>query len=53
MAQSAEGIEEAEILEVIDHHKIGDIRTVMPISFRNIPVGSSNTIILKCTKNII
>ncbi|MDW5299394.1 MAG: putative manganese-dependent inorganic diphosphatase [Sedimentibacter sp.] len=45
MNQSAEGLEEAEILEVIDHHKIGDIRTIIPISFRNSPVGSSNTII--------
>jgi len=45
MNQSAEGLEEAEILEVIDHHKIGDIRTSIPIIFRNMPVGSSNTII--------
>ncbi|MGB4439962.1 MAG: putative manganese-dependent inorganic diphosphatase [Sedimentibacter sp.] len=45
MNQSADGLEEAEILEVIDHHKIGDIKTVIPISFRNSPVGSSNTII--------
>ncbi|HBD63239.1 MAG TPA: putative manganese-dependent inorganic diphosphatase [Clostridiales bacterium] len=45
MNQSAEGLEEAEILEVIDHHKIGDIRTSIPIIFRNVPVGSSNTII--------
>ena len=45
MNQSAEGLEDAEILEVIDHHKIGDIRTSIPIVFRNIPVGSSNTII--------
>lgn len=47
MNQSAEGIEEAEILEVIDHHKIGDIKTSIPISFRNTPVGSSNTIIFQ------
>ena len=47
MNQSADGIEEAEILEVIDHHKIGDIKTSLPISFRNIPVGSSNTIIFQ------
>ena len=47
MNQSAEGIEEAEILEVIDHHKIGDIKTAIPISFRNTPVGSSNTIIFQ------
>ena len=43
--QSSEGLEEAEIAEIIDHHKIGDISTSLPISFRNIPVGSTNTII--------
>lgn len=47
MNQSADGIEEAEILEVVDHHKIGDIKTSLPISFRNIPVGSTNTIIFQ------
>ncbi|QSX08875.1 putative manganese-dependent inorganic diphosphatase [Alkalibacter rhizosphaerae] len=44
-SQSAEGIEEAEILEVIDHHRIGDISTSLPIVFRNMPVGSTNTIL--------
>ena len=43
--QSADGLNEANILEVIDHHKIGDISTNMPITFRNMPVGSTNTII--------
>lgn len=43
--QSAEGLEEAEILEIIDHHKIGDISTSMPINFRNSPVGSTCTIV--------
>lgn len=43
--QSVDGLDEAEILEVIDHHKIGDISTSLPISFRNMPVGSTNTII--------
>jgi manganese-dependent inorganic pyrophosphatase len=43
--QSSDGLEEAEIAEIIDHHKIGDISTSLPISFRNIPVGSTNTII--------
>ena len=43
--QSARGIEEAEILEIIDHHNIGSIGTNMPISFRNMPVGSTNTIL--------
>ena len=43
--QSVDGLEEAEILEIVDHHKIGTIGTSMPINFRNMPVGSSNTII--------
>ena len=43
--QSVEGIEEADILEVVDHHKIGNIGTNMPINFRNMPVGSTNTIL--------
>lgn len=43
--QSAEGIEEANILEVVDHHKIGDITTSSPINFRNMTVGSSCTIV--------
>jgi manganese-dependent inorganic pyrophosphatase len=50
IGQSADGIKQAEIIEVIDHHKIGDIKTPMPISFRNIPVGSTNTIIYKMYK---
>lgn len=43
--QSVDGLEEAEILEIIDHHKIGTLGTSMPINFRNMPVGSSNTIV--------
>ena len=43
--QSVEGLEEAEILEIIDHHKIGALATTMPINFRNMTVGSTNTII--------
>ncbi len=43
--QSADGIEEAEIKEIIDHHRIGSIGTNYPINFRNMPVGASNTII--------
>lgn len=43
--QSAIGLEETEILEVIDHHNIGNVATNMPINFRNMPVGSTNTII--------
>ena len=43
--QSAIGLSETEILEIIDHHNIGTIATNMPINFRNMPVGSTNTII--------
>ncbi|MTI70646.1 MAG: putative manganese-dependent inorganic diphosphatase [Firmicutes bacterium] len=43
--QSALGLEEAEILEIIDHHKLGDIKTDTPINFRNNPVGSTCTIL--------
>ncbi len=49
-AQSADGIEEAEILEVIDHHSIGSITTSSPINFRGMIVGSSNTIIYQLYK---
>ena len=44
-SQSVDGIEEAEIVEIIDHHKIGNINSSMPINFRNMAVGSTNTII--------
>lgn len=43
--QSIDGLEEAEILEIIDHHRIGDVFTGQPIYFRNEPVGSTCTII--------
>ena len=44
-AQSVPGLEEAEILEIIDHHRLADIQTSNPIYMRNEPVGSTNTII--------
>ncbi|MEG0307330.1 MAG: putative manganese-dependent inorganic diphosphatase [Clostridium sp.] len=43
--QSVDGLEDADILEIIDHHRIGDIQTGQPIYFRNEPVGSSSTIV--------
>ncbi len=49
-SQSVDGLEEAEILEVIDHHNIGDIVTKRPINFRNAGVGSVNTIIYNMYK---
>mgnify|MGYP004454985009 FL=1 len=45
IAQSVPGLEEAEILEIIDHHRLADIQTNNPITVRNEPVGSTNTII--------
>ena len=48
--QTVDGIEEAEILEIVDHHKIGNFSSAMPISFRNMPVGSTNTIIYRMYK---
>ena len=44
-SQSVPGLEEAEILEIIDHHRLADIQTTNPIYVRNEPVGSTNTII--------
>lgn len=48
--QSADGLNQAEIVEIIDHHKLGDIATTLPISFRNMPVGSTNTIVYELYK---
>lgn len=44
-AQSVDGLSEANIIEVVDHHKIGDLSTSDPINFRNMAVGSTNTIV--------
>ena len=48
--QSAIGLEEAEIVEIVDHHKIGRVSTTHPINFRNMIVGSTNTIIYSMYK---
>ena len=48
--QSVEGLEEAEILEIIDHHKVGNISSSGPINIRNMAVGSTNTIIYEMYK---
>ena len=44
-AQSVPGLDQAEIVEIIDHHRLADIQTGSPIYFRNEPVGSTATII--------
>jgi len=44
-SQAVAGIEDAEVLAIIDHHRIGDVTTSSPIQFVNLPVGSSATIV--------
>jgi Inorganic pyrophosphatase/exopolyphosphatase len=44
-AQAVEGIEDADIQEIIDHHRLGAITTLKPVKFLNNPVGSTSTII--------
>ena len=43
--QGPEGLEQADIREIIDHHRIGSLNTLYPIRFRNEPLGSTSTII--------
>lgn len=45
VSQSVFGLEQVELLEIIDHHRLGDIQTTQPIRIRNEPVGSTNTIL--------
>jgi manganese-dependent inorganic pyrophosphatase len=45
LSQAVEGIENYRILEIIDHHRLGNVHTNYPITFINRPVGSTSTII--------
>lgn len=42
--QAVDNIDKADIMEIIDHHKLGTLQTMQPISFRNQPVGCTGTI---------
>ena len=44
-SQAVDGIEDANILEIIDHHRLGSLETISPIFFRNQPLGCTGTII--------
>ena len=44
-SQSVAGLEQADILEIVDHHRLADIQTKNPIYMRNEPVGSTTTIV--------
>jgi len=46
-SQAVDGIQEAEILEIIDHHRLGSMETIAPVFFRNQPVGCTSTILFQ------
>jgi manganese-dependent inorganic pyrophosphatase len=45
VAQSVDGVEEATVVEIVDHHRIGDVQTAAPIAFTALPVGATATIV--------
>lgn len=45
ISQSAPGVAHASVVEIVDHHRVGDIQTSAPILFLNMPVGSTATIV--------
>lgn len=48
LSQAVLGADQVEIVEIIDHHRIGALTTHQPILFRNEPVGSTSTIVADC-----
>ena len=48
LSQAVSGADEVEIIEIIDHHRLGALTTQQPILFRNEPVGSTSTIVADC-----
>ena len=48
LTQAVAGADKVEIIEIIDHHRIGALTTQQPILFRNEPVGSTSTIVADC-----
>jgi len=48
LSQAVQGADKVEIVEIIDHHRIGALTTTQPILFRNEPVGSTSTIVADC-----
>jgi manganese-dependent inorganic pyrophosphatase len=48
LSQAVSGADEVEIIEIIDHHRLGAMTTQQPILFRNEPVGSTSTIVADC-----
>jgi len=52
LSQAVRGADQVEILEIIDHHRIGSLTTSQPILFRNEPVGSTSTIVADCFQRL-
>lgn len=52
VSQAVENVEDAEVMEVIDHHRLGRPETMMPIYFRNQPVGCTSTIIFQMFREL-
>lgn len=54
-SQAVDGVDTADIMEIIDHHRIGSIQTMFPVFFRNQPLGCTATIIYKmyCEHNLV
>lgn len=44
-SQAVDGLEHAEVIEIIDHHRVADIETSKPILFLNVPIGSTSSLI--------
>lgn len=44
-SQAVNNVDEAEILEIVDHHRLGSLETIAPVFFRNQPLGSTSTIV--------
>lgn len=53
-SQAVDNVEDAQIIEIIDHHRLGSLETMMPVFFRNQPVGCTATIIYQmyCEQNV-
>ena len=47
LSQAVDGVENAQVMEIIDHHRLGGFETLSPVLFRNQPVGCTATIILQ------
>lgn len=52
LTQAVSGMEEAELVEVLDHHRLGNLSTAMPIRFKVEPVGSCSTLVAESARDL-